>query len=181
MKLKRDANSFQKVNSDAPTNTIKAASGNKTRPNTLTATRGERIGSNTINTASGASTKVAAPRSKHAPMSSMGTVRHGTSTVASALKAASPIRTSELNATKAISTPSSARNCPGNTRPPSLAIALNIVESPQSTPHHRMRSTCNVPLQSGCGAALPIVAEACTATSSNSTSIDNRNHGQVEA
>ena len=76
MKLKRDANSFQNVNSEAPTKTITTVSGSN-NASTVLCRPARPFGQATTSKPSGNRKKVATPTSNNAPMAIAGNSRHG--------------------------------------------------------------------------------------------------------
>jgi hypothetical protein len=78
MKLKREANSFQNVNSEAPTNTINTTSGSSSA-SSVERKPARPSGHATTSRPSGARKNVATPMSNKAPMAIAGSSGHGAS------------------------------------------------------------------------------------------------------
>src|SRR5882672_7499249 len=101
MKLKREANSFQKTSSEAPTNTMTVHRSRSTDARTTRRPPGRRSGHQASRAARGSAAKAATPRSKTAPIAIAGRIRQGRNSEGSPLYTASARRVSALNARNA--------------------------------------------------------------------------------
>ena len=98
MKLKREANSFQKKNSDTATKVKDAHTISIKTPVTMRKERVQLAGQSTVTKAMSGSHHTPAARSNTTPMANIGITRYGINKLKSPLKMSKPKRTSALSA-----------------------------------------------------------------------------------